>query len=83
MIFELQAKYDQSQARRKEGILPYVKSDTNFNRHSNLHLSPLQRTNTDFDLQNHFTVLPMQDDMLYTSEKNIPTGSQNGFHVRR
>lgn len=78
----LQARYDQSQAHRKHGILPYVKSDTNISR-SNLHLSPLQRTNTDFDLHNHFTVLPMQDDMLYTSEKNIPTGSQNGFHIRR
>lgn len=53
----LQTKYDQTMAKRRESILPNVRSDSNLFRH-NLHLSPLHRTHTELDVHNHFTILP-------------------------
>ncbi|KAF6034566.1 hypothetical protein EB796_007124 [Bugula neritina] len=50
-------KYDQTMAKRRESILPNVRSDSNLFRH-NLHLSPLHRTHTELDVHNHFTILP-------------------------
>jgi len=64
----LQAKYEQAQAQRR-AILPQVRSECDLTQH-NLHLSPLHRTNTEFDLQNHFTIVPT--DRMYSTYKHIP-----------
>ncbi|XP_067938697.1 solute carrier family 35 member E1-like isoform X2 [Watersipora subatra] len=56
------AKYDQAKLKRQQ-LLPLVRSEPNIF-HRNLHLSPLHRTNTEFDLQNHVSLLPTSDAYL-------------------